>query len=115
MICAGVLSVNLLTSGEAHHWLWKEILVDPARILRSDQPVKQESVQDIRVALGEPLTSWGGETEAKKSDQGRTSSKELGETAIEIVVYTESVQLTELCRKKRLTFVHKTARKTVAV
>ena len=67
------------------------------------------------MALGEPLTSWGGETEAKKSDQGRTSSKELGETAIEIIVYIESVQLTELCRKKRLTFVHKAARKTVAV
>ena len=115
MICAGVLSVNSLTSVEAHHWLWKEILVDPARIPRSDQPVRKVGVQGICAAFGEPLTSWGGETKAKKSDQGRTSSKELGETAIEIVVYTESVQLTELCRKKRLTFVHKTARKTVTV
>ena len=74
--------------------------MDPARILRSDQPVKQESVQDIRVALGEPLTSWGGETEAKKSDQERTSSKELGETAIEIVVYIETVCL-QNCVEKR--------------
>ena len=74
--------------------------MDPARIPRSDQPVKKESVQDIRAAFGEHLTSWRGETKAKKSNQERTSSKELGETAIEIVIYTESVQLTETCRKR---------------
>ena len=52
------------------------------------------------MASGEPFTSWKGETKAKKSNQERTSSKELGETAIEIVIYTESVQLTETCRKR---------------
>ena len=68
------------------------------------------------MASGEPFTSWKGETKAKKSSQERTSGEELGETAIiKLVFYTESVQLTELCRKKRLTFVHKTARKIVAV
>ena len=66
------------------------------------------------MASGEPFTSWKGETKAKKSNQERTSSKELGETAIEIVVYTESVQLTETCRK-RDSFLFITARTIVAV
>ena len=67
------------------------------------------------MASGEPFTSWKGETKAKKSNQERTPSKELGETAIiKLVFYTESVQLTETCRK-RDSFLFITARKIVEV
>ena len=59
VICAGVLSVNSLTSVEAHHQLWKDILVDPARIPRSDQPVRKELVSRTSARLLENLLQAG--------------------------------------------------------